>query len=174
MRGKMALLIDLPSPVEEDLAVVAKREGVSASEQATFLLELMTALTREGRKTPFRSAVKAFLQENAFDADRLAEVFEKLRAFCLNNSVPDSPTTDRAFSSSIELLHDWRSPAVHRSIDQEAENSKPGTTPAEASVQASGKKNRISALGKYAHINFSTEQFMAEKQAEIEREDRVR
>jgi len=35
-----------------------------------------------------------------------------------------------------------------------------------------GRKNRVSALGKFAHLDFSTESFIAEKRLETDREDR--
>jgi hypothetical protein len=181
----MAMLIELPSPLDQDLAVEAEREGVSASEQATFFLQLMTALTREGRKTPFRSVVKAYLQQNSLDADRLADFFESLMAFCLHDPDSSSMPLDQAPASSIDridndralnLLREWRSPNVHRSIglDEDFDIIVCELPPMDRLVQSMGRMNRRSIRGKYAHIAFSSEDFMAEKQREIDREDRVK
>ena len=114
----MALLIDLPSPLEEDLENEARREGVSASEQATFFLEFMTALTREGRKTPFRMVVKEYLRQNSLDADRLADVFEKLMGFCLHDSDSSSTSIDSSSLASVDQLEAER--ALELSANGEA------------------------------------------------------
>src|SRR5437763_1836827 len=82
----MTLSIELPPPLDEELAIEAEREGVSVSEQAALLLHLMTALTREGRKTPFRSVVRSFLERNAIDADQMGKVCEALMELCLHDT----------------------------------------------------------------------------------------
>jgi len=183
----MALLIELPAPLEEELAVEASREGVSTSEQAAFLLQLITASTRDGRKTPFRSVVKAYLRQNSLDADRLADVFEGLMAVCLQNDGPepmepdkqtpgpiDSMETDRALS----LLRGWRSPEANCSVDQNVDISTHELPPPEQLIQRAGRMRRTARMrassvrGKYAYLGGGSEEFMREKQLEIDREDR--
>ena len=176
----MTISIDLPFPLDQELAVEAEREGTSASEQATLLIHLATALTGAGRKTLFRSVVRAYLKQNALDADRLAVVCEELMALCLHDrdgsttlSTGVSPTsTGRLNSEEVRaLLREWRSPSAHVSLDHDVEISVSEPPPSESLIQSMGRMNRVSALGKYAHIGLSTEMMMREKQEEIDRED---
>ena len=176
----MALLLELPSALEEELVVEASREGVSTSEQAAFLLQLITALIRDGRKTPFQSVVKAYLRQNSLDADRLAGVFGSLVAYCLRNTAQDSmpdQTSDNAIDPmnpevALSMLRNWRSQESNCSIDHDVEVSIHELPPLEHLVQRSRRMNRSSILGKYAYLGLSSEDFAREKQMEIDREDR--
>jgi hypothetical protein len=178
----MALLIELPPIIEEELAVEASREGVSTSDQAAFLLQLITALTRDGRNTPFRIVVKAYLQQNSLDADRLAGIFEGLMTLCLKNEDEVTISPDQPTSPSIEplsrdrilsLLRAWRGPEANCSVDHNVAISIHELPHLDRLIQRSGRKNRVSALGKFAHLGLSTEAFIAEKRLETEREDRL-
>jgi hypothetical protein len=179
----MAISIDLPAPLEEELEMEAEREGVTVSEQATFWLQLMTSLTRDGRKTPFRTVVQAYLRQNSLDAERLADVFEGLMALCLHESAQQPlPIGDGNDVKSLlidsntilSLLRHWRSPINHRSIEDDADLIVHELPPLGDLIQQNGRKNRISCLGKYSHIKLNTEDIMAERRRETEREDRPR
>ena len=51
----MALLIELPSDVEEELTFQAAQRGISASELVSFLLQFITSPKRDGPKTSISS-----------------------------------------------------------------------------------------------------------------------
>jgi hypothetical protein len=180
----MALSIELPAPLEEELALEAKREGVTVSDQAALLLQFMTALAREGRITPFRSLVQAYLRQKSLDAERLADVIDGLVAICLhseslnpansNVSTLNDPSKNSKLEAAKSLLREWRSPDVHREIGIESsmEIMQVEFPPLESLIQRAGRMTRESILGKYAYLGGGTEEFMRQKQTEIDRENR--
>jgi hypothetical protein len=179
----MTLSIELPPPLDEELAIEAEREGVSVSDQAALLLHLMTALTREGRKTPFRSVIRAFLQRNAIDADQMAKVCEALVILCLHDTdqLPKpndhGSDTDRDWIGADQarsLLRMWKSADVHQSVDTDIDVILSGLPALDELIQRSGRVQRPSAMGKYSWLKTSSEDYAIEKQREIEREDRRR
>ena len=135
----MALVIDLPAPLEEDLAAEAAREGVSPSEQAAFWLQLMAALARVGRNISSRDVVEVHDPGDLLEPAHAAEIYAKLKAICPRHQflARELPPSDR-----------------------------PPPRPERA--------DRVSALGKFAHLGLSTGAFIAEKRLETDREDRDR
>jgi hypothetical protein len=177
----MAILIDLPPEVEEELNAEAGRNGVSAAERGAFLLEFATALTRDSRKTPFRKIVQAYLQQSSVETDRLAEVVEGLMEFCLRETHPtligsgepdfsstDSASTDRIIAS----LRGWRHSEAHRSVSENEGLTIRELPTLESLIQRTGRMRRLKAMGKYAHLGGGSEEFMREKQGELDREER--
>jgi hypothetical protein len=177
----MAIVIDLPPEVEEEFNAEAGRIGVSASERGAFLLELATALTRDGRKTRFREVVRAYLQQRSVEADRLADVVEALMTFCLRESdsdqsgfnEPGSRSTDSGVPDRVVVswLRDWRLPEAHRSVEENVDFSTHELPPLESLIQRAGRMRRLTAMGKYAHLGGGSEEFMREKQIELDREE---
>src|SRR5437762_135909 len=90
----MPLTIALPEPLDEALALEARKGGVPAREHATLLLYLAAALLRDEEPTPFQEAVKDFLSSHSLDADRVSSVFEELVRLCLR-------TQDEALASGL-------------------------------------------------------------------------
>jgi hypothetical protein len=150
----MLLTIDLPRPLDEELTLEAQREGVPTGEHATLLLYLATALLNDEEPTPFQEAVREFLIHHAVDADRVSTALEELVRLCLTASRDES---EPAPSS----LKEWRDAIVHR---------RPSTEPPAVDRIQKGAK-RSSAFGKYAGRIPSSEEFIQEKQKEIELED---
>lgn len=158
----MPLTLELPAQLEEDLRREAQKEGVPATEHATLLLSILTALLREAETTPFQDALKSFLSEHSLDAKLVASVFEELVRECLeahdegNASYESQEFWSDAVSRRVhENLKAWRNGQVHLPIVQ-----KPGRVMREQT-----------AMGKYAHIPGTSEDFAREKQTEIARED---
>ena len=121
----MAILVDLPPLREEALTVEAEKVGVSPSDRAAFLLQLMTAMTQEGRNPPFRSVAQAYLRRYALDADRLAEVVQGLTDYCLRGEGPAPTPSDqtsadltspKARDDVTSLLRGWRGPDALRTV----------------------------------------------------------
>lgn len=79
----MAITLELPPHLEEELTHEAEKEGVAPSEHAALLLSICTALLKDVEATPFREAVRTFLSRRALDAEHLSTVFEELVAECL-------------------------------------------------------------------------------------------
>ena len=164
----MSITIDLPPRLDQELLREAIRDGVAPTVRAELLLRLAIVLRPEGSATPFGSAVREFLRQHEIDPDRLASVLDQFNDACVPNARHPvqgfSPDTDaRASNGRISLespLRRWRDEAVHRPSGEEAGMSAQLTSP------------RPSIMGKYAHIGLSTEDFMREKQEEIDREDR--
>src|SRR5437870_4235552 len=69
--NKMPMTLDLPRPLDEEITLEAKREGVPAADHATLLLYLASSLLRGEEPTPFQKAVKDFLSYHSLDADRV-------------------------------------------------------------------------------------------------------
>src|SRR6266511_950478 len=129
----MLLTIDLPRPLDEELALDAQREGVPAGEHATLLLYLATALLNDEEPTPFQEAVREFLAHHAVDADRVSTVLEELVRLCLAASRDES-------EPALSSLKAWRDAIVHR---------RPATRPHPVDRVQMGTE-RSSAFGKYA------------------------
>ncbi len=143
----MTISLDLPAPLEAELAKEARSEGVSLSEQATFLLFLATELlNRDSVTRPFREAVNSVLERHQIDPERFSSTFEAIKNLRTKSSSDGVSTT---------------------TFDVNSLNSETGVDPRPA-------VERPSILGKYAYIKLSTEEIMAEKRLEIEREDRPR
>ena len=179
----MILSIDLPPSLDQSLADAAARDGVSPSEQATFLLLLASALTGKAANTLFRSAVREFLEQNAIDADRVAEVCDKLMTFCLEHNIgpassmsgeagPMSSLEPKSMTRTRFLLRQWRTSNVHQSVADDNHASPTRFAPKEILEQNHNGSQRISLRGKYAWLKTSSDDFAREKQEEIDREDR--
>ncbi len=159
----MSLTLELSAQLEEDLRYEAQKEGVPATEHATLLLTILTALLREARTTPFQEALETFLSQHSLDAKLVASVFEVLVRECLeaHDEGKASYESQEYWSDAVsrrvyENLRAWRNRQVHQPIVQ-----RPGRVMREQS-----------AMGKYAHIPGTSEDFAREKQKEIAREDK--
>jgi hypothetical protein len=177
----MVISIDLPAPLEAELALEAKREGVTVAEQATLLLQLISTMTKVGGRTRFRSVVEGYLHQNSLDADRLADIMHGLISVCLRDPVADStPEGDNSPKTAatvldeqvLEILRGWRSSANEVAIESSVEKFATELPPLEHLIQRMGRVKQPSILGKYAYLGGGTEEFMQEKQEELDREDR--
>jgi hypothetical protein len=163
----MTLSIELPAPLQEELALEAEREGLTVSEQATLIIYLATALLKERPDTPFRNAVRSVLEDRRIDPRQLSSALEELKKLCIVSlPEPASKAFDEHDRSCISLRH-WRDAVVHNpasvSLDSRTD------PPIDPTVQI----ERRSIRGKYAYINFSSDDHAREKQIEIDREDRI-
>jgi hypothetical protein len=164
----MSITINLPPDLERELIGEARRDGIAPAERAELLLRLALALRVEGPETPFGSAVGAFFRRHQIDPDRLASALDQLNGACIPVTLHSTPPalfggdpggpSERIRLES--LLRRWRDDAVHRPVDEAATRQPEVTSP------------RPSILGKYAYLGLSSEDFMREKQEEIDREDR--
>jgi hypothetical protein len=165
----MPLTLELPAPLEENLKQEAQKEGVPAAEHAAFLLSVLTALLREKEATSFRNAVRSFFSQHSLDADQVASVFEELVEQFLQGQEKGKPSAE--FQPASESLRNWRNWHVHQPIDESRE-----TAPLQPLRQRTRKGERSdkrqTAMGKYAHVPGSSEDFAREKQEEIARADR--
>jgi hypothetical protein len=164
----MSLIINVSPQFEQDLLREAIRDGIAPIVRAELLLRLAMALRSEGSETPFGSAVREFFRKHEIDPDQLATVLDQLNDAC----VPNARHPVKVFSPDVNahisnrrvrpesLLRRWRTEAVHRPLEEEASRSAEVTS------------MRPSSMGKYAHLGLSSEDFMREKQEEIDREDR--
>jgi hypothetical protein len=104
--SKMALTLELPPPVGEELTQEARREGVSETDRAALFVCLATALLQEEKLTPFQDAVKLFLVHRSIDAERVASVIDELVNVCL-----EAPTgrgkTAAALRVAIHTMPQW-------------------------------------------------------------------
>lgn len=146
----MPLTIELPPQLGDMLREEADKAGLSPQEHATLLLSLATALLGDDNPTPFRDAVRLFIAQHSLDADQVACVFEELVARCAERK----GNTDRIAPRIRDDLQSWRAWYVH----QPAANGNGSARP--------------SAMGKYAHVPGTSDDFAREKQSEIEREER--
>ena len=159
----MSLTIELPKPIEDELAADANRDG----EQASLLLLVARSMTREGQATPFGQAVKAVFASQSINADQVVSVVEHLLKLCAGGSEFESDSqTDKMASEGLDieqarglLLH-WRSLAVHLPTRDPSDRATP--------------TKRATAFGKYAYVPTGSDMFSIEKAMEIENEDRPR
>ncbi len=181
----MPLTIDLPPQLRQELEDEAQQEGVSVVDHATLLLYLVVALLHEPKETPFQHAVELFLSQHSLDADLIATVFEELVRQCLTVQQEDkSPFASHAEADPLardsvgESLRTWRSGYVHRALMGQAEGTSsremPGDLVSTSPIaQSPGQaRRRPTAMGKYAFVPGSSDDFAREKQDEIAREDR--
>lgn len=164
----MAMTVDLPAALEEDLREEAEREGVKPSEHAALLLSICTALLNDAEATPFSSAVKEFLSRRSLDSEHVAAALDALVRECLA-AIHDAGKTLNAFHShsgwSDGTLQAWRDSLVHQPWVAPAPRQEP--------VESTGRPFR-GARGKYAHIAGTSEDFARQKEEEIAREERRR
>jgi hypothetical protein len=161
----MELTLELPPPLDEELASEAAREGLSPADQATLLLHLATVLLEADRTTLFQEAVKAFLSSRSLDANQVASAFQELVRSCVtpHDLGKETDAFQNSLSMDVDLpvsyapeliLRNWRNPPVHR-------------------IQAARRVNRKkSALGKYASFAVGSETLAREKREEITLEER--
>ncbi len=145
----MAITIELPPSLEAELAAEAALEGLSTAENACLYLCLGKALVGEGQTTSIRESFKALLVEQSSanrsgwrDVDRILNFLQVLR--------------EGRAHTTIYLASD-QSPSAVKVDGAEASEPLPVKRP--------------SAKGICAHLGGGTEEFMREKQLEIERED---
>jgi hypothetical protein len=182
----MPLTLDLPPHLEEELEQEAQKEGVSVTDHTTLLLYLITALLEEQEQTPFQNAVKSFFFHHSLDVDHLASVFEELVQQCLDlkedevSPVSQEVSDPHASRYIYESLRAWRNWYVHqpitlKAIDALYEGVLSPSAPTQRKIQQTGRiARKQTAMGKYAYIPGSSDDFAREKPNEIAREDRQR
>jgi hypothetical protein len=165
----MPLTLELPAPLEENLKQEAQKEGVPATEHAAFLLSVLMALLQEKEATSFRNAVRTFFSYHSLDAEQVATVFEELVEQSFQSQ--EKGKTSAEFQQASESLRAWRNWHVHQPIDEPREMEP--LQPLHRRLRKSERTGeRETAMGKYAHVPGSSEDFAREKQEEIAREDR--
>jgi hypothetical protein len=85
------------------------------------------------------------------------------------STIPDEPNEDRKI---LAVLQGWRKTDSDVSIDSDFDWTIRELPPLDKLIQRSGRMNRDSILGKYSYLGGGTEEFMREKQEELDREDR--
>jgi hypothetical protein len=171
------LTLELPVPLEEELRHEAEKEGVSAAEHAALLLSILTTLLREEDTTLFQDAVKTFLSKHSLDATLVASVFAALvqQAHDLGEPPDVKAVSDAASERVSKNLRAWRNLQVHEPIDLSLDEMNLSSPPLGKPLQRAGRVNRRqTAMGKYAHVVGTSEDFAREKQKEIAHEDRPR
>jgi len=120
-KNAMSSTIELPHPLDKKLAQEAEREGVSATEHATLLLYVVTALLMEQNSTPFQEAVRNFFVHRSLDAEEVASAVEELVRFCIESPTGKGKTAaalQAALGNGLDLsdfaaLRAWRDSVVH-------------------------------------------------------------
>lgn len=179
----MPLTLDLPAHLEADLREEAAKEGLQPTEHAALLVAIFTALLREVETTPFRIAIQTFLSHRSIDAEQVSSVLEELVGKCIVN--PKRSTSASYLRHPLELsgsmedvyanLSLWRNSLVHQPIDQSLSVLVAPRQHSTSLVQQSGRAaKRVRALGKYAHVGGSSDDFAQQKREEVAREDRSR
>ena len=143
----MAITIELPAPLEEQVNREAMLAGRSPAEHATLLVRLATALAGGNPDAPFQEAGRSSLWNLAIDPILVASACDVL----IKLGRRDGPDRSESEQSKTDPVA--------------------GLDPNEPYPRVPHSE-RISILGKYAHLGLSSEDYAREKRAEIEREDR--
>ncbi len=175
----MPLTLELPAQLEEDLKQEAEKEGVPATDHAALLLSIITALLRETEATPFRNALREFFSQHSLDAEQVALVLEELVEQCLqeDDKGKASATFQQKVGNAIprqvyENLREWRNWQVHQPIDASLDQVTSPLPPPHRVIQREGRLVRKqTAMGKYAYVPGTSDDFAREKQEEIAREE---
>jgi hypothetical protein len=184
----MAMLtVEVPAPLDFELSRDAEREGISATEHATLLLCLASAMLGENHPTPFRNAVRAFLAAHSLDAAQVATALEELVKICAFHEMSESSQAIQEAGASSEgiegtsanpsdILRRWRNSIVHaladRSVEPTTGASSSNNQPINQTGQTQGKPRRKSALGRYARISYGSEEYALDKRREITHEEK--
>lgn len=168
----MALTIELPPELEAEIRSQAERKGVTPEGHAEFLMLLAGALAAKRDDTPFRLAVRAYLDQNGVDAQRAALVFKALSCFCTTlPGLAEPIAAPRDPQSVWSLFANWKDEANHERIDREAVTTVNDLPPPESVAYHLSLPSGRSMLGACWWIGLSVDDFMERKQAEIDREE---
>ena len=148
----MSLEVDLPHALEHEIRSQAECEGLSLEDHVVLVLELSTILLHEGAQTPLRRAVNEFFAKRSIPAYQVAEVLRELLRLAIDHNLDTNPGhSTEATDVTIDTVS-----ILERAL--------------EAYVRIPPKP-RVSGLGKFDHIPFSSEDFAREKQEELVREE---
>jgi len=133
----MALTLELPPGLREELREEAEKTGLTLQEHITLLLLFAHAVIQESHGVPWSlpETVRVFVDSYAPGMGTPAELRANLLAWA-ERYAGEQPVT--------------AAPVTH----------------------ANGHGGRLSAMGKYAHLGGSSDEFAREKQFEIDREER--
>lgn len=174
----MSLTLKLPAHLEEELKHEAEREGISIAEHIALLLSIITTFLPESETTPFRRAVTTFLAQHSLDTDLVASAFEDLLQQCLK-ARDDGKESSQSKHIYVNLKA-WRE---HQQPNQPIDRPDispdvivhDGPPPLRQLAQKAGRiVRKQTAMGKYAHISGTSEDFAEEKKGEIARENRLK
>lgn len=151
----MAFVLELPPLLGDELTQEAERIGVPADQHAQWLLWVGSALLDRTNSTPISDMVRRFLAEHSVDQEQVGRMYEQLvrRVQSSNDNGIDGIIVTSSQDQAV-----WQ--AKH--VPQAAANSAVGERPA---------TQRPSAMGKYAHLNWSSDDYARRKQEEIDLED---
>jgi hypothetical protein len=117
----MNLTVELPPPINEELAQESLREGISETEHAALLLCLAAAFKQEGPYTAFQSAVRVFISHQSLEASQVFSAFENLILVCLDHHDAGKISRDLQATHGpdgsrpeYESLKRWRDITVHQ------------------------------------------------------------
>ena len=189
----MALTLELPSPVGEELAHEAEREGVSETDRAALFVCLAAALLHENKATPFQDAVKHFLAHRALNTELIGSVIEELVTVCLEVPIGQGKTTgsleaamnhimaQRTLLSEEAILvnlRGWRDAFVHQATRQTPENMTMDTVHEKAAVSLERDPDQVARVrsirGKYARTVVTgpgSEELHQERQRDKQKEE---
>ena len=170
----MAMTLDLPGLVERQIAADARREGVSAQAHASVLLQMANVLLNgptDQQAPPEALEPRILVRDAAGDLFTLAIY----RSFMRLWEQDVEPSSDRAVSTFLFtrvqtedgteiVLRIWRS-------DCRAATEVAGALPLPTDTNER-RKLVDSVRGRFAHIPYSSEDFIRDKQAEIDLEER--
>jgi hypothetical protein len=148
----MTMVLELPPPLEEELAHEAEKIGLPADALSRSLLWVASAIVYQTESNPLSGAVRELLTEHSVDPDEfgrmVGEFVQRLQ-----------PTADGGVDGMLidgDTLLVWE--VKH--------------TPVETSSNGSPvRAERPSAMGKYAHLKWSSDDYARRKQEEIDLED---
>ena len=148
----MTMVLELPPPLEEELTQEAERIGVPADEHAQYLLWVASALLDRSNSTPVSATVRGFLAEHSVDHERVRRMLEQLVR-----------RVQASTDDGVDLM-------ITTGNSRVVVEPKGGGW-AKGSSGESFPTHHPSAMGKYAHLNISSDDYARRKQEEIDFED---
>jgi hypothetical protein len=148
----MTMLLELPPTLEEELTQEAEKIGLPADEHVRLLLWIVSALVYQPESNPLSEAVRELLAEQSVDPNEFGRLVG-----ALVQSV--QPGKDGGVDGVlVEGGRTWILQAKEHRVS-------------EPSGVRRGSVERPSAMGKYAHLNWSSDGYARRKQEEIDLED---
>lgn len=165
----MSLVVELPAEFGEELEAEAGKAGLSLQEHATLLLYIAAAALKEsGPWVDPANAASWDAARHEEEARRFeSSVVESLAGHGFKHA-EDEAKLRRLASRFYRGLWSWRKDFVEKTSSGAPHASTGDRGPQEAGAPS----RRPSALGKYAHVPGSSEDFARAKDAEIDLEDR--
>jgi hypothetical protein len=141
----MTMVLELPPPLEEELTQEAEKIGLAADEHVRLLLWVASALVYQAESNPLSEAVRELLAEHSVDPEEFGRILGAL----------------------VQRVQPGKDGGVDGMFLREG-----NTWIWEAKRNAGrGSAERPSAIGKYAHLNISSDDYARRKQEEIDLED---